>query len=163
MLDQPSNLPVPVDPRGRNSKENGFKGGRKARAQYKQRFQIHERVKSGTSPLDTMLNNMDYWVDKADNLTEHVDETLDLLKNAAPEQLADMLKELNNSMKGMMAARDNAQKCAVEAAPYCHARLASITMEPAPPQPKVAAVKAGLTAKDAAVEYEQRLRNASRV
>lgn len=161
------NLPVPIKPnnQGKHSAENGRKGGRppKGDRQVRQRLALHARIQTGKAPLDTMLNNMDYWVEKADELTERTEEVLDALTEAPVEQQIELLQELNKSMKGMMAARENAQKCAVEAAPYCHPRLASITMEQPQPQPKVAAAKAGLTAKEAAAQYEQRLRSAVRV
>ncbi len=67
-----------------------------------------------------MLNNLSFWYRQAQGLkvlTQNLAEKLD-----DPAQREEAVK----LMRQLLACRDTAQRCAVEAAPYVHPRLASI-------------------------------------
>jgi len=75
-------------------------------------------LKPGKTPLDVMLKNMRYYDDKAEAAMKWVETKLTNPKSQPKEVLA-LLHELSEY-------RMQAQKCACEAAPYVHPKLASI-------------------------------------
>lgn len=143
---------------------NGKKaGGRKTGSATRiTRMKANELAATGNSPLDVMINNMIFWFDHAKATTEQVNSFIADMRTKKEEagEIPDeeMLKRLEKLLKDMLYAREQAQACAVDAAPYCHPRLASITLTPKEPAPDVAAARLGLTPKEAAMEYAKRLR-----
>jgi hypothetical protein len=75
-------------------------------------------LKPGKTPLDVMLKNMRYYDEKAEAAMRWIEQKLGNPKSQPKEVLA-LLKELSEY-------RMQAQKCACEAAPYVHPKLASI-------------------------------------
>ena len=76
------------------------------------------------TPLDVMLDNMEFWADHAERIAEQLDA---LVVNDEPDKVrraADLVREF-------IAAKRHAQQCAVEAAPYHHGKVHTI----APPTP----------------------------
>lgn len=119
-----------TNPRARpnNRGTPGNKGGRPEGASNRlQRYQVAEIVKSKKAPLDVMLRNMWFWDEAAENMRQRIDDTmLEMANNGANEETLDKMKEL---MKNFLSARDKAQVCAVDAAPYVHAKFQSIMMQ----------------------------------
>jgi hypothetical protein len=72
----------------------------------------------GKTPLDVMLRNMRYYDDKAEKAMRWVESRMEDSKTKAPEVLA-LLQEMSEY-------RMKAQKCACEAAPFVHPKLANI-------------------------------------
>lgn len=77
-------------------------------------------VREGRSPLDVMLKNMLYWHQYADSWAKELESMV--VKLEEPEDIKAAMQLLNR----MLAAREQAQKCAVDAAPYVHARIAAM-------------------------------------
>lgn len=78
-------------------------------------------MKEGVTPLEVMLANMRYYWQRAGKATEQLEACEHTEENIAEVQaLSDEVKTLRNV----------AQACAVEAAPYCHSKLASLTLKP---------------------------------
>ncbi len=86
------------------------------------RRKADELCESKESPLDIMVDNMLFWYRSVKQIEASLSEILVNLDAGDPDQRAEFLKML----KQFMAARENAQKCAVDAAPYVHPRLAAI-------------------------------------
>lgn len=75
-------------------------------------------LRPGKTPLDIMLKNMRFYDEKAEAMMTVLEEKL-ANRKTLPEDLLKLLSE-------MSGYRMSAQKCAVEAAPYVHPKLASI-------------------------------------
>ena len=102
-------------------------GGRKPNAINKlTRVRAHELVATGNAPLDLMLKNMKFYEKLSDDLKVRLFAVLDKMMAAPQIDPADIraMQELTNNH---FIARDKSQGCAVDAAPYVHPRLASIT------------------------------------
>lgn len=78
-------------------------------------------LKRGETPLDVMLANMRYHHSKAEELLTKVLEDCKGGKKLNPKHI-EMLYKLN-------AFRSESQKAAADAAPYVHAKYATITMK----------------------------------
>lgn len=90
---------------------------------------------SGDTPLDVMIDNMLFWRNQAHNLQAVLMEKIeDLHPRAAAgdpdaqreaelrfDESVQQIREVGNHF---LAARENAQRCAVDAAPYVNARIA---------------------------------------
>lgn len=87
-------------------------------------------VREGRTPLDVMLKNMIYWHDHTESVTREIEAMVVNLEDP------DDIKAAMQLLARMLASREQAQKCAVDAAPYVHPRLAAITHE-GPAQNKV--------------------------
>ncbi len=96
-------------------------GGRKPGAtSVLTRQKAHEISRSGKSPMDVMMNNMLFWFEHAQQLGEQLQ--LLVVQVDDPDARAAAF----NLVKNFLASRENAQKCAVELAPYVHPKLAAI-------------------------------------
>jgi hypothetical protein len=80
-----------------------------------------EALLSGTSPLDVMLKNMRFYHEEADRLLASILGDVSG-KKKKPEALIEALAKLTSF-------RMSAQKCAVDAAPFVHATLKSVTVD----------------------------------
>jgi len=84
------------------------------------------------TPLDVMLDNMAFFHGAALKLTEHLVNKLND-EGEMTDQVKDVLEELHisddpaNLFVAAMRFRKSAQACAVDAAPYLHPKLASVT------------------------------------
>ncbi len=91
------------------SRINGRKGGRRPGSPnvLTRRLAIRACREVGLSPLDVMLANLRHWHEQAESLeAQHAD--------------TDAREEV------LFAARTRAQRCAIDAAPYCHPRVAAV-------------------------------------
>ena len=80
-----------------------------------------QKAAEGVSPVEVMLGNMRFWTAQTIKMTE------DLKKLVVSATNEDERKEAFSLLKQMLACRENAERCAVDAAPYCHPRLANIS------------------------------------
>lgn len=74
-----------------------------------------------------MIATMLFWHRKGESLSAALEPYLSGAKAVNgddPEQL----KEVVSLAKTMLAAKENAHRCAVDAAPYCHPKLQSIAL-----------------------------------
>lgn len=72
-----------------------------------------------------MLRNMNFWDDSARRLEQRLFELMDRQYESGLTEKQS--QELMTLMKNNLVARENAQRCAVDAAPYVHAKFQSIT------------------------------------
>lgn len=127
------------------NRENGKKGGRPkgSFATKLTRRKASELYHDSRSPLDVMIDNMNFWWDKSKNASERLDklmmvvehpEFLDevkskLKKAGSVDPLLEVMKEIRKTSSQLVAYREKAQNCAVDAAPYCHPKFTSISWE----------------------------------
>lgn len=79
-------------------------------------------LERNVSPLEVLLEQMYWYRDQAQNLTEKISElAVDITD---PGALREFLKMMNE----MWQFRQQARVCASEAAPYIHSRLASVVV-----------------------------------
>lgn len=84
------------------------------------------------TPLDVMMDNMKFFHTTAMKLTEHLVNKLND-EEGLTEDVRELLDELHisddpaNLFVASMRFRKSAQACAVDAAPYLHPKLASVT------------------------------------
>lgn len=78
-----------------------------------------EAIAAGVTPLEVMLDNMRFYHEKADVLLTAILRGVSEKKK--PMELLEALKELGSF-------KAQAQSCAVDAAPYIHARLSASTI-----------------------------------
>jgi hypothetical protein len=86
---------------------------------------------SGKSPLDVMIRNMTFWEKEAAAFAASF-KALDRKENNR-----DQTNHTLELAHGLLSARENAQRCAVEAAPYVHPKLQSVITSPNPTAKKV--------------------------
>jgi hypothetical protein len=112
------------------------------------------------TPARVFAENLRFWYDAATALTNKIVAILEL----PAERFADepeLLKDLNTNIKNMLIARDKAQECAVDMAPYRHPRLSQIEVAwPADPteEDKLPKITHQLDPRAAALAYEQSLK-----
>lgn len=113
------------------------------------------------TPARVFAENMRFWYDAAANLTRKIEEFLEEISPEMVTQNPHLLEEFNRTLKNMLFAREKAQQCAVDMAPYRHPRLALIdatakfTDEHEPDVPRITKQ---MTAKEAAAAYEASLK-----
>ena len=117
-----------------------------------------DRVQSSfahkVSPLEVLLEQMHWYRERAAELTEKISE---LTVNVTDP---DSLKAFLKALQEMGQFRQNARVCAAEAAPYVHARLATIDFKPAPDDSEMKIIDGRLTLKDAGAVYQETVRRA---
>jgi hypothetical protein len=109
-------MPAPL-----SSRTNGRHGGRKKGAvTLLTRQRADELAAKGETPLDVMIRNMLFWVEKANYFGAKLEALVVDAKDPAARAEAMKL------VKDFLEARQNSQLCAVDAAPYCHPKLHAI-------------------------------------
>lgn len=106
------------------------------------RKKADELAKRDDTPLDVMVENMLFWRHKAQELELLVVEKLNMIhvtcegltdaEQREPEtmqKLITILTEVRDCSDKYVHARDKAQSCAVEAAPYVHPRIAPVHLK----------------------------------
>lgn len=78
-----------------------------------------QAIQAGITPLEVMLENMRFYHEKADVLLTAI--LAGIKGSKKPMELLELLKDLGSH-------KDKAQSCAVDAAPYVHARLSASTI-----------------------------------
>jgi hypothetical protein len=113
------------------ARANGRKGGRPETQLVKMsKKKARQLAEDEKTPLDVMIDNMNFWWDKAKGLGTVVEEQIAKLSEIDDnEERAEALAELSKVAKSFVAARENAQRCAVDAAPYVHPRFQSISIK----------------------------------
>ena len=120
------------------ARENGKRGGRPlgatGAATRLSRLKANELQAQGNTPLDVMIENMLLFHREAKSLTEELEQMVPQLKamDSKNPEFLQALDQLVKKQEKMFLAREKSQKCAVEAAPYVHARLAAIVPAPKP-------------------------------
>jgi hypothetical protein len=112
---------------GAVSRINGAKGGRPGGSTKKKKSvldgaRIRLMMANEEAPIDVMLNNMLFWYRQAQRVSVKMEKFLEAANAGDEEDRVELLKMLRT----LLAARNNAQACAVDAAPYCHPKLASV-------------------------------------
>ena len=103
---------------------NGRKGGRpKDAIQLRTRLRAHELGHTHETPLDVMVDNMLFWHRHVGELSTQLRSTIINIEDK------DEQKEAFKLLGELLASRANAQACAVDAAPYMHAKYHSIEFQ----------------------------------
>lgn len=95
---------------------------------------------SGSTPLDVMIDNMLFWRNQAHNLQAVLVEKIRDLHPAdslpdpqarieAERRFNDSVLQIKEVSNHFLTARENAQRCAVDAAPYVNARIAPTKLD----------------------------------
>lgn len=88
-------------------------------------------VREKRSPLDVMLRNMWFWDEAAQDLEQRLKSHFEDMVNSGEVPDEDTLERLKELLKNSTTARENAQRCAVDAAPYVHAKFQSVVFKDA--------------------------------
>jgi len=133
----------------------GRGGGRKKGGQNKRTIALREvadkALQTGQSPLDVMMDNLLFWHRAAKSLGEQLEQLM--LEGISEEDREKVMKLLKN----FLAARENSQRCAVEAAPYVHPKLSSIAFK-GDLNGVITHITADMTPAEAQAAYEATLR-----
>jgi hypothetical protein len=104
-----------------------MKGGRPPMAPNRlSRKRAMELCANNESPLDIMFDNMLFWHHQSKDLGMKLEAICKKIKND------DDRGEAMSVARNFLAARENAQQCAVDCAPYVHAKLQAIQHEHGP-------------------------------
>ena len=108
---------------GRGGPQPGA-GRPKGAATVKTRIVANHIAKSGEPlPLEVMIDNMLFWHQEAKKFEQQL---MSVLSRNLDQATAETAKEVATALNQVIACRDKSQACAVDAAPYIHAKLASI-------------------------------------
>lgn len=99
-----------------------------------------------------MQDNMLFWHRHAQTLQEHLGAVIIDLEKPDPDLVRDAMKTLG----GLIEARSQSQRCAVDLAPYVHPRLQSIAFT-GHDGGAIKHVVSGMSAKEAADAYQSTL------
>lgn len=84
---------------------------------------------AGLTPLEVMFANMVFWHKTSEHLAVKFQDLMSMADGSNSEGALEVLDKCNGLMEKFLEARENAQRCAVDAAPYCHPRLQAIKFE----------------------------------
>lgn len=116
-----------------------------------------ELVERGESPLDFMHENLMFWWKASNTFGEKLAALLISAEEDEDPPSLELRREAVDLLKNFVNARDKAQACAVDAAPYCHPRLQSIAFKPNLTE-DVEKVLDGMTISQAAEAYGSTIR-----
>ena len=109
------------------ARANGMKGGRPPMAPNRlSRKRAMQLCADKESPLDVMFDNMLFWHRQSKDLGAKLDAICGKIKND------DDRREATSLVRTLLSARENAQRCAVDCAPYVHAKLQAVHHEHSP-------------------------------
>lgn len=91
------------------------------------RVRAHEIAKSDQAPLKIMLDNMMFWHNQSQSIGLELQDVINVMKRSGADEA--LIDKTNGLMKGFIAARQNAQSCAVDAAPYVHPKFQSVAIK----------------------------------
>lgn len=119
------------------ARENGRKGGRPPTAPTRlSRAKAVELMERSQTPLDIMIDNMVFWCERSREMELMLNQLRDDLDRAVEsgddDEAKDLRKKALDMLRIFLSARENAQSCAVDAAPYMHPRLQSIELRERP-------------------------------
>lgn len=115
-------------PGKRGQKKGLAKGGSASQSTMHARAQAHQIATSEKAPLRVMLDNMMFWHNQSAALADEIQIGIDAMKAGTADE--ELLKVTDKLLSKFIAARQNAQSCAVDAAPYVHPKLQSVTIKP---------------------------------
>jgi len=147
------------------ARRNGMKGGRPTGPTTKiSRARAIALVEQGNSPLDVMIDNMHFWHYRTRDLEDGIKKLLVEIKHPMQNSTSDdvklYLKQRQRALEMyemFVTARHESQKCAGDAAPYCHPKLASIEM-PARERPDPREIHAGMSVEESAAIWAETLK-----
>jgi hypothetical protein len=103
------------------ARANGMKGGRPRMAPNRlSRKRAMQLCADKESPLDVMFDNMLFWHRQSRDLGAKLNAICSKIKSE------DDRREAMSVARTFLSARENAQRCAVDCAPYVHARLQAV-------------------------------------
>ena len=90
------------------------------------RVRSHEIATSGCAPLDVLMDNMIFWHKHALAMGEKLQAMVEsgLMKSDSDER-----EKAMKLLGSLLEARDQSERCAVDAAPYVHPRLSSVAFK----------------------------------
>ena len=113
-----------------------------------------QAVAEGITPLEVMLKNMRHYDQAQEAMSAHLTKMLpEVSAMDNPELFTEFVKLVGK----VLAFREKAQECAVDAAPYIHPRFASIQFTPPPADGPMDMVGDAKNLKDAVSYYAQTL------
>lgn len=89
------------------------------------RARARKLARDGTSPLDVMLGNMMFWHGHVEVLDKQLRELVVQIEDE------DERRQALRLLAELLHARERSQECARDAAPFCHAKLANISIDDA--------------------------------
>lgn len=117
------------------------------------RFKANDIARSGCAPLDVLMDNMIFWHKHALSMGEKLNAMVESgLMRTDPDERAKAMKLLES----LLEARDQSERCAVDAAPYVHPRLSSIAFKGSM-RHEMKMVAGTMTPKEAADAYASTL------
>lgn len=105
--------------------QSGGRHGKITQSTALARMSAHKIASSDQAPLKIMLDNMMFWHNQSEALAGQIQASLEEMRAGAASE--ELIQKFEKSMKHFVDARQNAQSCAVDAAPYVHPKLASVT------------------------------------
>lgn len=114
---------MPITPEQARINGRKSKGRPPSKEQKLTRANAYGIATSGHSPVDVMLDNMLFWHGQVMKLANQVERFI--VDADSDESRAEAMRLLRT----LLAAREQAQVCAVDLAPYIHAKLASVKIE----------------------------------
>jgi hypothetical protein len=109
-----------------------------------------EALESGVTPLEVMLENMRFFHAEAEQLLARITSGLD--RGEPSGDLLQLLAKLRHF-------RLEAQRCAVDAAPYLHPRLSAVAVAGDGERAPIRTITDDMTVEEAAAAYAETLRN----
>lgn len=89
---------------------------------------IYATIRVGIKPIDVMADNLKFWFDAANSLSEQFNDLGQRLFSAESID-PQLIEDFNRIARQMFLAREKAQQCAVEMAPYRHPRINSVEIK----------------------------------
>lgn len=146
-------LPAPKKSDGRANNGGARKGAGRPQAFLTKTAKdtaVRATDEAGITPFEVMINNMAFWFGQAEKLSKKIETQIETADLTDPKQIED----LTNAVKRLVSYREFAQKCAVDAAPYRHPRLAAIEFSGFPEGPTTP-IDEKMKPKEAADAYAQ--------
>lgn len=101
-------------------------GSRNKRTQFLEKVS-QDALQAGVMPIEVMLSNMRFYHGEAGKLIVELQEKKQVLEEEeVVEDQVEALRDLAQVFAKLSNTRMLAQQCAVEAAPYCHPKLANV-------------------------------------
>lgn len=171
---------VPAKKDGRGGRRSNQRGRPKNDTnQFRDAAIVRKLLRDGdATPIEVQIHNMRFYWRRALALSERLDQAEEIFAELTPAKMMEFasdptklkamegrIADLHRLMDKVQKYRDKAQECANDAAPYCHPRLASLTVKDGdgdslkPSALLDVTPGAKLTPKEAIDEYAQYLRN----
>lgn len=100
-----------------------------------------------------MLQNMNYYHNAGQSVMEKMEKLLPVLQERAGKDV-EMVQEFMKMLQLASSFRERAQDCAVDAAPYLHAKLSAVAISTDTEGAVIKAITESMAPKDAAAAYQ---------